>query len=179
VLSKYNIWENSEEGKQNYLETSLFQYHIFHHISHIDWPGTDPGNSLSEPWHKSGIECKELLRPDVLTNFPYLMTIRQTGSKIGRIFSQQYLWLPVSVAARSKAARLLKLWVRIPPGAWMFVCCTCCESGRDLCDELITPPEESYRLWCVVVCDLEISWMRRPCPTGGLLCQKQTYKQYD
>jgi len=26
---------------------------------------------------------------------------------------------------------------------------------RGLCDELITLPEESYRLWCVVVCDLE------------------------
>jgi len=23
------------------------------------------------------------------------------------------------------------------------------------CDELNTRPEESYRLWCVVVCDLE------------------------
>ena len=41
-------------------------------------------------------------------------------------------------------------------------------SGRGLCDELITRPEESYRLWCVVVCDLEISWMRRIWPTGGL-----------
>ena len=30
-------------------------------------------------------------------------------------------------------------------------------SGRGLCDELITHPEESYRLWCVVVCDLETS----------------------
>jgi hypothetical protein len=28
-------------------------------------------------------------------------------------------------------------------------------SDRGLCDELITRPEESYRLWCVVVCDLE------------------------
>ena len=28
-------------------------------------------------------------------------------------------------------------------------------SGRGLCDELMTRPEESYRLWCVVVCDLE------------------------
>ena len=28
-------------------------------------------------------------------------------------------------------------------------------SGRGLCDELITRPEEPYRLWCVVVCDLE------------------------
>jgi hypothetical protein len=28
-------------------------------------------------------------------------------------------------------------------------------SGRGLCEELITCPKESYRLWCVVVCDLE------------------------
>ena len=28
-------------------------------------------------------------------------------------------------------------------------------SGRGLCDELITRPEESYRLCCVVVCDIE------------------------
>ena len=28
-------------------------------------------------------------------------------------------------------------------------------SGRGLCDELITRPEESYLLCCVVVCDLE------------------------
>ena len=38
----------------------------------------------------------------------------------------------------------------------MFACCECFVlSGRGLCDELITRPEESYRLWCVVVCDLE------------------------
>jgi hypothetical protein len=24
-----------------------------------------------------------------------------------------------------------------------------------LCDELVTRPDESYRLWCVVMCDLE------------------------
>ena len=43
-------------------------------------------------------------------------------------------------------------------GAWMFVCCDCCVlSGRGLCDELITCSEESYRLWCVAVCDLETS----------------------
>ena len=36
-----------------------------------------------------------------------------------------------------------------------FVCCECCVlSGRGLCDELIIRPEEFYRLWCVVVCDL-------------------------
>jgi len=66
------------------------------------------------------------------------------------------------------AARLLRSWVRIPPRAWMFVCCECCVlSGRGLCDELITRPEESYRLWYVVVCDLETSRMRRPWPALG------------
>jgi len=34
-------------------------------------------------------------------------------------------------------------------------------SGRGLGDELITRPEESYRLWSVVVCDLETSRMRK------------------
>ena len=55
---------------------------------------------------------------------------------------------------------LLRSWVRIPPGAWIFVCCECrVLSGRGLCDELITRPEESYRLCCVIVCDLETSRM--------------------
>jgi hypothetical protein len=45
-------------------------------------------------------------------------------------------------------------------------------SGIGLCDELITRPEESYRLWCVVVCDLETLWIRSPWPTGGCLAKK-------
>jgi len=70
---------------------------------------------------------------------------------------------PVALAARSirlrySAVRLLIVWVPIPPGAWMSVCCKCCVlSGRGLCDEVITRPEEPYRLWCIVVCDLETS----------------------
>ena len=63
---------------------------------------------------------------------------------------------PCGLRRRSTAARLLRLWVRIPPGAWIFVCCGCCVlSGRGLCDGLITRPGESYRLWRVVVCDQE------------------------
>ena len=63
---------------------------------------------------------------------------------------------PRGLRRRFTAARLLRSWVRIQPGAWMSVCCECCVlSGRGLCDELITRPEEPYRLWCVVVCDLE------------------------
>jgi hypothetical protein len=53
-------------------------------------------------------------------------------------------------SGRGLAARLLELWVRILPRAWMSVSCECCVmSGRGLCDELVTRPEESYRLWCV------------------------------
>jgi hypothetical protein len=50
----------------------------------------------------------------------------------------------------SAAVRLLVLWFRILPGVWISVSCECCVlSGRGLCDELITRPEESYRMWCV------------------------------
>jgi len=62
----------------------------------------------------------------------------------------------------------------------MSVCCgRCVLAGTGLCDELITRPEESYLLWCVVVCDLETSRMRtrRPRPTEGFRAKnKQTQK---
>ena len=56
---------------------------------------------------------------------------------------------PRGLRRSSAAARLLRFWVRIPPGERMSVCSECCVlSGRGLCDELITRPEESYRLCC-------------------------------
>ena len=83
---------------------------------------------------------------------------------------------PHGLIRRSVASRLLRLWIRFPQGTWMFVCCECCVvSDRGLCEELITRPEESYWLWCVVVCDLETLCMRRLWPTGGCLAKnKQT-----
>ena len=76
---------------------------------------------------------------------------------------------PRGLRRRSSAALLLRLWVRIPPGAWMFVCCECCVlSGRGLYDGLITRPGESYRLSRVVVCDQETSKTRRLKPATGL-----------
>ena len=51
----------------------------------------------------------------------------------------------------------------------MFVCCECCVlSDRGLRDGLITCPEESYRLWLVVVCDQETSKTRRLKSATGL-----------
>ena len=71
-------------------------------------------------------------------------------------FIQSRSQWPRGLRRRSAAALLLRSWIRIPLGAWTFVCRECCVlSGRGLCDELVTRPEESYRLWCVIVCDLE------------------------
>jgi len=72
------------------------------------------------------------------------------------------LILPVTVATRSKAQicgrSSTETVVSNPTGCMMSVCCECCVlSGRGLCDELITRAENSYRLWSVVVCDLETS----------------------
>jgi hypothetical protein len=50
----------------------------------------------------------------------------------------------------------------------MCVSCECCVLyGRGLCDRLITHPEESYRLWHVIMCGLETSVMRWPWPMLG------------
>jgi hypothetical protein len=65
------------------------------------------------------------------------------------------------VAARSKAwvcGRSSSEIVVSNSAGGMDVCRECCVlSGRGLCDEVITRTEESYRLWCVVVCDLGTS----------------------
>jgi len=82
---------------------------------------------------------------------------------------------PRGLRRRSAAVRLLRLWVRIPPGAWRSACCECCVlSGRGLGVGPITRPEVFFWLWCVVVCDLETSWMRRPCPTRDIAPKTNT-----
>jgi hypothetical protein len=63
---------------------------------------------------------------------------------------------PRGLRRGSAATRLLRLLVRIPQWAWVSVEC-CVSSGRNLCDGLITRPDGSYRLRCVVVCDLGTS----------------------
>jgi hypothetical protein len=55
------------------------------------------------------------------------------------------------------------------PTGGMNVCREYCVlSDLGLCGELITRPEESYWLWCVIVCDIETLWMRRPWPLGAV-----------
>jgi hypothetical protein len=109
-----------------------------------------------------------------LTHWPCdLASTNCTLSSCKRHFGRSQ-W-PRGLSRRSAAARLLRSWVRNSPGAWIFFRCVCCVlSGRGLLDEMITRPENSYWLWCVVVCDLETSWVRRPWLTGGCRAKKQT-----
>ena len=54
---------------------------------------------------------------------------------------------------RSTAALKLRLWVQIPPGAWMFVCYGCCVlSGRGLCYGCLS-------VVSVVCCQVEVCAM--------------------
>jgi len=60
----------------------------------------------------------------------------------------------------------------------MDVCYECCVlSGRGLCDGLITRPDESYRLWCVVVCELGkiilVNEVKGQDPLGGYRAPKK------
>ena len=57
---------------------------------------------------------------------------------------------PRGLTRGSVVARLLGLWVRIPPGAWRYVSWVCCMlSGRGLWVWLITRLRESYQVRCV------------------------------
>jgi hypothetical protein len=83
------------------------------------------------------------------------------------VISFLLLW-PRGLWSWSAAARFLGLWFRIPQRACLSVCCECCLLPcRGICEGLITRPEVSHRMWCVAVCCLETSRMRRPWPALG------------
>ena len=76
---------------------------------------------------------------------------------------------PRGLRRRSAVARLLRLLVRIAPGATMFFCCECCVlSDGGLYDKLITRPEECVWSRNFVNEDARAHWM--------LSLQKQTKK---
>jgi len=110
-----------------------------------------------ETWvsHSTGINkhvhnCSEKSR---LTKVHHLL--KEVNINVSTQDARRSQW-PHGLRCNSEAARRLRLWVRIPPAAW--ICCECCVlSSRGLCDELVIRPEKSYRLCCVVVCDLETS----------------------
>ena len=119
------------------------------------------------PWARTAWSPHDFIQPHGVSNQNLNVTVGSVTIWIAicvlyvGVFCQSQ-W-PRSLRHRSAAARLLRSWVRIPPEAWKFAYCECCVlSGRGLCDELITRPQESYRLWCIVVCDLETSRIGDP-----------------
>jgi hypothetical protein len=101
-----------------------------------------------------------------------------------RFWLTEELWLFIFLERQSRwqsglrreftAARLLELRFRFPPGVCISVSCECCVlSGRGLCDVPILRPEESYRLWWVIVWDLQTSRMKWHWPALGCCTRKK------
>ena len=95
-------------------------------------------------------------------NDPVLNVLRNTSQKNLLCRSQ---WLS-GLRRGSAAVCLLGLWVRIPTNVCISVSCERCGFSGPY-DELITRPQESCPLWCVVLCDLETLRKRRLWPTSG------------
>jgi len=99
------------------------------------------------------------------------------------IITCNFPFVPILVAGRSEVwvcgRSLAEILGSNSARAWLSVCCKCCvESGRGVCDELITRPDKSYCLWCVVVCQLETSRMKKPWPALGCSAKKNCFSLY-
>jgi len=80
------------------------------------------------------------------------------------------MWSKVYVCSRL-SAEIMGL-----NGCLSVVSVMCCQV--EVSDELITHPEESYQLWCVIMCDVETSRMRKPWPvSGGSATGRETHTQ--
>jgi len=73
-----------------------------------------------------------------ISRFSYVSTTVCNVTLLHVLYTRPYIrpslshW-PCGLRCRPVAARLLRLWVEIPRGAWMSVCCECCVlSGRGL-----------------------------------------------
>ena len=101
-------------------------------------------------------ECNAFRYPTDITTLPNLNAMfiisprfcnHITQSHMTRILKLEFLLFsrfqrPRSLRRRSAADHLLGLWVRIPPGAWMYVPSECCVlSARGLCYGPIPRPE--------------------------------------
>ena len=103
---------------------------------------------------------------DLYFNVTYIIFYSLRENKTGRTLCVAYKRKqPIPVAARSN----VKVFGRSPAEIVGSKPAGCTDVSllwllfvvRVLCDGLITRPEDSYRLWHVVVCDLKSSRMRR------------------
>jgi hypothetical protein len=81
---------------------------------------------------------------------------------------------------RGSAADLLAGIADSNPAGGMDFCLLlvlCVLSGRCLCDEPIPRPEESYRLWCVIVRDLETLKKKSRDPRRGVASEESVLSE--
>jgi hypothetical protein len=122
--------------------------------------------------HFSSLYCSAVL--SWITVFLFSFRRTETPAFVCCMYAACRLQWPRGLRLRSAAAHLLRMWVQIPPEAWMSVRFECFALlSRDLCDELIVRAEDYYRLWWAVVCDLETSWMKRPWSALGRSATKK------
>ena len=82
-------------------------------------------------------------------------------------------WPPI-LRRGSAAVHLLRLRIWMLPGTWISLSCDCCVlSGRGLCNGLITHPDESYRVWCVVSVIVKHRNWGGPDPLGAVAPRKR------
>jgi len=92
------------------------------------------------------------------------------------IYNNQSQWLR-NLRYGSAASRLLKLWVRIPSehGGLSVVSVRCCQVEVSATSWSFVQRSPTH---CVLVCDLETSWMRRPWPTRVCCAKKKLHNCY-
>ena len=95
--------------------------------------------------HKHGHVCFNMklvyFPPDLSENSHSLLaciilhsTVKMSSFHILILVTGRSQW-PRGLRRRSSAARLLRLWVRIPPGAWLFfVSVVCCQVEMSVTD---------------------------------------------
>ena len=129
----------ASQGNSRFINVK-FLFHVLHPPTLVSIQRQTNPSTTSQSIHLTSIPIPFSLLPRVNPS-DLLSFFRPVG------FVTRRSHRPHGLRRKSMASRLLRLWVRIPLGEWMSVCCECCVlPGRDLCDALITRPEESYRM---------------------------------
>jgi hypothetical protein len=146
--------------------------------SSTDWNKMQFGSTahavLCVWWHRVPAQClllyrsrcSEIARDDAVTCWVLLMTHNYTShSEVLLDMFNRWSQCPRGLRRVTTATRWLGLRVRIPPRAWRSLSSECCAlSGRGHCVGLIAPPEEFYRMWCVLSVILKPRQCRGPGP---------------
>jgi hypothetical protein len=113
--------------------------------------------------------------PDVMKILVYdnyiFASVRITENhQVGRV-SAYLLWPTIPVVEPSKAQLFVRPLAEIvgsvSSGGMDVSVCECCVLSRSFWDSLITRTEESYWVWCVIVCGLETQdWHDKLWPQG-------------